>query len=78
MLSLEHINLRRGPELLLEDASFVLHKGTRVGVVGRIASWMAVGRGGARGLGVGAWVCGCAHGCVWAARTRVRHCVCAK
>ena len=38
MLSLEHINLRRGPELLLEDASFVLHKGTRVGVVGRNGS----------------------------------------
>lgn len=28
MLSLEHINLRRGPELLLEDVSFTLHKGT--------------------------------------------------
>jgi len=27
MLSLEHINLRRGPDLLLEDASVVLHKG---------------------------------------------------
>ena len=35
MLSLEHINLRRGPDLLLEDASFVLHKGWRVGLVGR-------------------------------------------
>ena len=35
MLSLEHINLRRGPDLLLEDASVVLHKGWRVGLVGR-------------------------------------------
>ena len=35
MLSLEHINLRRGPDLLLEDTSFVLHKGWRVGLVGR-------------------------------------------
>lgn len=35
MLSLEHINLRRGPELLLEDANFVLHKGWRVGLIGR-------------------------------------------
>ena len=25
MLSLEHINLRRGPDLLLEDANLVLH-----------------------------------------------------
>ena len=35
MLSLEHINLRRGAELLLEDANFTLHKGWRVGLVGR-------------------------------------------
>ncbi len=35
MLSLEQINLRRGPDLLLEEASFVLHKGWRVGLVGR-------------------------------------------
>ncbi|HCE41197.1 MAG: ABC transporter ATP-binding protein [Alcanivorax sp.] len=38
MLSLEHINLRRGPELLLEDAGFVLHKGARVGLVGKNGS----------------------------------------
>ncbi|WP_101675345.1 ATP-binding cassette domain-containing protein [Alloalcanivorax mobilis] len=38
MLSLEHINLRRGPELLLEDASFTLHLGTRVGLVGKNGS----------------------------------------
>ena len=38
MLSLEHINLRRGSELLLEDANFVLHKGARVGLVGKNGS----------------------------------------
>ncbi|MBL7250738.1 ATP-binding cassette domain-containing protein [Alloalcanivorax marinus] len=38
MLSLEHINLRRGSELLLEDAGFVLHKGARVGLVGKNGS----------------------------------------
>ncbi len=38
MLSLEHINLRRGPDLLLEDANLVLHKGWRVGLVGRNGS----------------------------------------
>ena len=38
MLSLEHITLRRGPEPLLEDASFVLHKGARVGLVGNNGS----------------------------------------
>ncbi|MBM7333028.1 ATP-binding cassette domain-containing protein [Alloalcanivorax marinus] len=38
MLSLEHINLRRGSDLLLEDAGFVLHKGARVGLVGKNGS----------------------------------------
>src|SRR5690606_937336 len=38
MLSLEHINLRRGTSLLLEDANFTLHQGQRVGLVGKNGS----------------------------------------
>jgi ATP-binding cassette subfamily F protein 3 len=34
MLALSNINLRRGPKVLVEDASFQVHAGHRVGVIG--------------------------------------------
>ena len=34
MLALSNINLRRGPRVLVEDASFQVHAGQRVGVIG--------------------------------------------
>ncbi len=34
MLALSNINLRRGPNVLIEDASFQVHAGQRVGVIG--------------------------------------------
>ncbi len=34
MLKLEHLNLRRGPHLLLEDASITLYPGHKVGIAG--------------------------------------------
>ena len=34
MLALSNINLRRGPKVLVEDASFQVHAGQRIGVIG--------------------------------------------
>ena len=34
MLALSNINLRRGPKVLIESASFQVHAGQRIGVIG--------------------------------------------
>ena len=34
MLKFEHLNMRRGPSLLLEDANFTIHPGHKVGISG--------------------------------------------